>query len=291
MRMKMVAAVLAAGLVGCSGAQQSAVLPHHMDMAKDYAGFDRNLYPGDDALPELHKRFAFAGYWLNNPPGAHANTWVGKRDVMRKAGFGFLVLANGRIDDELQAQKKKGMAADALGRKDAADAIAAARREGFPAGTILFLDQEEGGRLLPEAAQYLFAWTEAVAHSAYKPGAYVSGQASDDGDDGHGHKLTITTAEDIRQQIGKRHLSPIALFVYQDGCPPSNGCTVAPPALKLSGTPGAVAWQYAQSPRRPDATKACVKTYAPDGMCYASPGSKIFVDLNVAGSADPSDGR
>jgi hypothetical protein len=34
-----------------------------------YLGFDRNVYPGDDALPVLRKTFVFAGYWLGPPPG------------------------------------------------------------------------------------------------------------------------------------------------------------------------------------------------------------------------------
>jgi hypothetical protein len=52
-------------------------------------------------------------------------------------------------------------------------------------------------------------------------------------------------------------------------------------------------WQYAQSPRRPFA-KQCAATYAADSNCYA-PGvprnAQAFVDLNVSGSADPSEGR
>ena len=61
-----------------------------------FVGFDRNDYPGDNRLAELRKSFSFAGYWLTPPPGETANTWVGKRGVLRDAGFGFLLLANGR---------------------------------------------------------------------------------------------------------------------------------------------------------------------------------------------------
>ena len=34
-----------------------------------YAGFDRNNYPGDAALPALRKSFHYTSYWLSNPPG------------------------------------------------------------------------------------------------------------------------------------------------------------------------------------------------------------------------------
>ena len=255
-----------------------------------YVGFDRNVYPGDDALPALRKEFSFAGYWLNTPPGEHQNTWQGKREVLLRSGFGFLVLANGRLDAEILKAQKSGTAPAALGKRDASDAIAAARREHFPAHAILFLDQEEGGRLLEEQAAYLFAWTEAVGRSEYLPGVYASGQPVSEG-----HGVTITTAQDIREHVAKEHLHEIALWVAQDACPPSNGCLVKAPPLSASGTPEAVVWQYAQSPRRKAITAACGKTYAADGNCYApghTPGlPKLFLDLNVAGSADPSHGR
>jgi hypothetical protein len=54
-----------------------------------YLGFDRNQYPGVANLGVLRQRFAFAGYWLSDPPGEHSNTWQGKRQSMEGAGFGF----------------------------------------------------------------------------------------------------------------------------------------------------------------------------------------------------------
>ena len=259
-----------------------------------FVGFDRNDYPGDDRLAELHRSFAYAGYWLTAPPGETANSWVGKRSVLRDAGFGFLVLANGKLEKQIL---KAGGAPDALGNADAAEAVAAARREGFPRGTILFLDQEEGGRLTDAQAAYFFGWTEAVAASDYKPGAYLSGQQVPDGTGQDGQVIYTTTAADVRERIAEavRHsakLHDVALWVYEDTCPPAPGCLVAgAPKLEDSGTLGAVAWQYAQSPRRPAVTKACAKTYGADGLCYGGATTDVFVDLNVAASADPSKGR
>src|SRR6185312_10993333 len=142
-----------------AGAQRSSP-PQKADAAGSYAGFDRNDYPGDEALAELRRHFAFAGYWLNTPPGERRNTWVGKREALVRNGFGFLVLVNGRPDAVVLRAGRARTPPVSLGRKDAADAVAAARLEHFPARTILFLDQEEGGRLLEEQAAYLFAWTE-----------------------------------------------------------------------------------------------------------------------------------
>ena len=261
--------------------------------ARTYAGFDANEYPGDAQLPMLHNHFAFTGYWLNNPPGATHNPWAGKRDILVKNGFGFLVVFNGRLDNQILAAKKKGQSPAALGKADAAVAVAAARHEGFPPHTILFLDQEEGGRMLDEQAGYLLAWTEAVAASSYNPGVYASGQLVNDGKDDRGKTVFITTIQDIRQQVEAKHLHQVAFWVAQDACPPAPGCVVGsnPPAPDLSGTPSVAAWQYAQSPRRPEITRACGATYNRDGNCYLSGLTDFELDLSSATSPDPSHGR
>jgi hypothetical protein len=251
-----------------------------------YVGFDSNDYPGDSALPALRRHFTFAGYWLTNPPGARQNGWIGKREALLRNDFGFLVLANGRLAAEIAKTKRFGTPPATLGEKDAADAVAAAHREHFPPRTILFLDQEEGGRLTDDQSAYLLAWTEAVAHSSYLPGVYASGQAV-----GDGPGKTITTVQDIREQVAVQHSHEIVIWAYQDSCPPANGCTMQPPPLATSGTPDIAAWQYAQSPRRKAITKACSKTYAANGNCYVPEVPGLQLDLSAASSPDPSHGR
>jgi hypothetical protein len=252
--------------------------------AQAFNGFDRNDYPGDTMLGALHKSFVYSSYWLNAPPGEKASTWTGKRAVLRDRGFGFLLLWNGRLDKEL-----KGKDAAALGRSDAAAAVAAAASEGFPKGALIFLDQEEGGRLLPEQLSYVLGWVDAVRRAGWKGGVYCSGLPVDDGNGG-----TITTAQDIERQAGSWK---IPLWVARDECPPSPGCMIeTKPRLPSSalGLPDAVVWQYALSPRRPEFTGGCPKNYASDNYCYAPGvyhGPYGFVDLNTAASADPSGGR
>src|ERR1700753_1450790 len=105
--MRLLSTILAVfALTTFAGAQQPATAS---TTTHSYAGFDSNLYPGDAALPVLRKSFAFAGYWLTNPPGAHQNTWVGKRAVLVRNGFGFLVLADGRLAAEIGRAKKRGV--------------------------------------------------------------------------------------------------------------------------------------------------------------------------------------
>jgi Domain of unknown function (DUF1906) len=253
-----------------------------------YAGFDRNDYPGDAALPTLRKSFSFVGYWLTNPPGADTNNWQGKREILMRHGFGFLVLANGREEAEIKtAQTGKHVTAIAQGQMDGQAAAAAARREHFPAETIVYLDQEEGGRLTDDQAGYIKGWAESLSERGYRPGIYGSGQPVSEGGG-----RTITTAQDLRARVASHFFKEkIALWVYQDACPPSNGCKLQPPLLEASGTPGAAVWQYAQSPRRKEITSACAKTYATDGNCYVPELPGLHLDLNVADSPDPSHGR
>jgi hypothetical protein len=254
--------------------------------ATEFLGFDRNDYPGDATMNAMHRTFAFTGYWLTNPPGENANSWLGKRALLKQQGWGFLVLANGRLDKEILKAQKRGVTPAALAQQDAATAVAAAHREGFPAQTILFLDQEEGGVLLDEQAAYLLAWTEAVAAADYRAGVYTSGQPVP-----NGPGQTITTIEDIRARVAAKHLHEIAIFDAQDTCPPAPGCVVHPKALAASGEPDLTAWQFSQSPRRPELTKACKLTYAKDGNCYAPGFPTIFLDMDAASSPDPSHGR
>ena len=253
-------------------------------VAQSYLGMDRNDYPGDANMQALRRTFAFTGYWLNNPPGADQNSWKGKRVALHGMGYGFLILFNGREYKELKAS---GDAAG-VGTRDATAAVQAANAEGFPLNAIIFLDQEQGGRMLPEQRTYIHAWVDGVVKGGYRAGVYCSGIPFRESP-----KVSVITANDIRENAGKRE---IHFFISNDQCPPSSGCAFpsTAPAPNASGLAFAEVWQYAQSPRRPEVTAACRRTYAADGNCYppvAAPSSGLHIDLNTADSADPSRGR
>lgn len=252
--------------------------------AQTFLGLDRNDYPGDANMASLRKTFAFTGYWLNNPPGSNRNTWEGKRQALQTMGYGFLLLFNGREYKELKAS---GDAAR-VGRNDATTAIQAAKREGFPKNSIIFLDQEQGGRMLPEQRAYIHAWSDGAVRGGYRSGVYCSGIAFRES-----AGASVVTANDIRDHAGGRE---IRFFISNDQCGPSPGCVFPkpPPKPSESGVPFADAWQFAQSPRRPELTAACRQTYAQDGDCYlpgASPPSGLHIDVDTATSADPSQAR
>jgi Domain of unknown function (DUF1906) len=245
--------------------------------AQNYLGFDRNDYPGDANLKVLRQTFSYSGYWLNNPPGVKANTWTGKRQVLQSAGFGFLVLFNGRLYKELKHD------AAGIGQLDGQAAASAARREGFPANTIIFLDIEEGGRMLAEQKAYIYAWVDAIRAAGFQAGVYCSGIPAKEG------KTSVITAEDIRENAGGRD---IRFWVTNDACPPSPGCVFSTTQPSQSGLDFADSWQFAQSPRRKDFAAQC-HNYNRDGNCYPpgiDPASHLHVDIDTALSADPSHG-
>lgn len=251
--------------------------------SRTYLGFDRNDYPGDAVLEMLRKTFSFSGYWLNAPPGEASNTWQGKRKILSSNGFGFLVLFNGRLYRELRAPSD----AKAIGARDAAAAVTAAEKEGFPEGTNIFLDQEEGGRMLPEQRSYAYAWVDGVNTAGFQAGIYCSGIAVTEAGG-----TTVITANDLRDHADSRK---IIFFVYNDVCPPSTGCAFPgnPPSPPRSGIPFAAIWQFAQSPRRRALTASCPSHYDSDGNCYApllQPADRVHLDVDSATSPDPSSG-
>ena len=210
------------------------------------------------------------------------------KSVDRKAGcadknhFGFLVLFNGRLSKELKSPADAGE----LGAPDAEQAVSAAQRDGFAANgsIVIYLDIEEGGRMLPTQISYIEPWSAGVNSKGFVAGVYCSGIKVKEG-----KGATITTADDIRQRL------PIisAYFVYNDECPPSPGCVIwkNPPPPSQSGFSGARVWQFVQSPRRRNLTSRCSATYSPDGNCYPPAGAgtdHILLDLDVSASPDPS---
>jgi Domain of unknown function (DUF1906) len=246
-----------------------------------YLGFDRNHYPGDSNLKILKQTFSYTGYWLNNPPGESLNSWAGHRAAIESAGFGFLVLFNGRLYSELKSVAN----ARRMGQADARSAAVSAEREGFHKGTIIFLDQEQGGLMLPEQKAYIYAWVDQVTATGFRAGIYCSGQPSPD-------ENKAVTALDIQQNAGSRQ---ITYWAINDACPPSPGCafTKNPPSPQKSGVDFAEVWQFAQSPQRKDVAAHCTN-YSHDGSCYP-PGTSgtqgIYIDVNSATSSDPSHGR
>jgi hypothetical protein len=266
---------LSAGLVLSFGAKSHG---QQASVGMSYLGFDRNEYPGDEAMATLRKQFAFVGYWLSPPPGEKTNSWVGKREKLASQGFGFVLLHAGRPGSSLKTMQAGAVAGEA----DAKKAVENGKKEGFAEGSTIFLDVEEGGRFDDAGHAYFRAWAESLWREHYRPGFYCSGIVVDEGG---GSK--IISADDIRANLGT---IDAAYWVFNDACPPSPGCVnpreVPPPSR--SGVAYAAIWQISRTPRE-NVARRCAG-YAKDKSCYAAvdTAKKWFLDLDVASSANPS---
>ncbi len=88
----------------------------------------------------------------------------------------------------------------ARGKQDANDAIQRAEREGFPAGTVVFLDIERMEKTPTAMRDYYKAWTKRMLeHGTYKPGYYVHT---------HNARLIYNDVASIFIDAGKRDSPP-----------------------------------------------------------------------------------
>jgi hypothetical protein len=252
------------------------------DRVSGFLGFDRNDYPGDAAMADLRKEFAFSGYWLTPAPGGTMNSWAGKRKSLEAQGYGFALLARGRPAKEI----RNAGSAQRFAVADAQEAARGAKAEGFASGAIIFLDIEDGGRLAAPYHAYLRVWADQLLKRGYRPGVYCSGIVVDEGGG-----TRIVTADDIRTNESPRKL---AYWVFNDACPPSPGCVPVAkvPQPSASGVKDATVWQFTRSPRERETAARC-SGYAADGNCYAAADAakRWHLDMNVATSSSPSFAR
>ena len=157
-----------------------------------YLGFDTNRYPGDAAMHAWRHApnapYSWVGYYL--PAPCHKDkSWSGKRDTLRAMGWGLAVVyvgqqTWGRAPRKLSpAQlaalaRRKSCNADLVsagrGRVEADDAIAKTTAEGFPHGTVIFLDLERMEKVPQAMRDYYKAWTQRVLEDGrYRPGVYA----------------------------------------------------------------------------------------------------------------------
>ena len=275
---RLVAAGLVASIVFLTLMELRGQHRQQADAAGSYRGFDRNEYPGDEAMATLRKQFTFVGFWLSPPPGGKTNSWSGKREKLAAQGYGFVLLYAGRPGSSL----KSAQAGGAAGEVDAKKAAELAKKEEFGEGWTIFLDIEEGGRFNDAGHAYFRAWAQSLAREHYRPGFYCSGMVihEEGGTD-------VISADDIREHLGAIEAT---YWVFNDGCPPSPGC-VNPkevPAPAASGVTYAVLWQITRTPK--ESTARNCAGYAKDNSCYAAidTAKKWFLDLDVSNMASPS---
>lgn len=163
-----------------------------------YRGFDTSIYPGDPAMTawKLGSPYKWTGYYLAAPCHKDA-TWSGKRPFLSAMGWGIAVIFVGQqtfdkvtaiLADRLgavdapdairpvtaSATCSRTLLSHDQGIADADDAIAKTSAEGFPSGTVIFLDLEHMDVVTADMESYYRAWAAHVlADGKYRPGVYV----------------------------------------------------------------------------------------------------------------------
>jgi hypothetical protein len=150
-------------------------------MNEKYLGFDTNIYPGDRTMKIWAEEgtYDWVGYYL--PAPCHKDrSWSGKRDTLLSMGWGLAVVYVGQQVWTTSKKPKKGATcANAFrtasrGVIEGHDAIGRVISEGFPHGTVIFLDIERMDRIPDNMKAYYKAWTKTVTEDGrYRVGYYT----------------------------------------------------------------------------------------------------------------------
>jgi hypothetical protein len=157
-----------------------------------YVGFDTHTYPGTATMRTWKHTpgspYSWVGFYLPSPCHEDAS-WSGKSDTLRAMGWGMAVVYVGQqtwgknpralSPAKREALRKRSSCATNLvsaseGTRDADDAVARASNEGFPSGSVIFLDLERMERVPPAMRDYYRSWAaRMLANGTYQPGIYA----------------------------------------------------------------------------------------------------------------------
>lgn len=209
-------------------------------------------YPGDAQMAWLkaNTNFVWCGYYLAPAPSHHDTSWMGTRAVLAAAGWGVApiylgqqITGPGSHNPSLQQ-----------GGTDGGNAADLMDGDGFPAGSCVYLDLENGPPMTGPLNDYVGAWCDGVTARGYQPGIYCS------------HALADAVA-------GLRPSARIWAFkVPTIAANAVLGTEFPMPVPAGSGCAEAVAWQRGQN---------CQLTL------LGAPNTGMTVDLDVATTADP----
>jgi hypothetical protein len=188
-----------------------------------FAGLDKDTYPGDLVMQSLivNTNLKWTGFYLTpSPSQGHNLKWMGKHDFLRGLGWGIAPIYVGRQVKSIPNSDHRMTPENGI--TDGLHAGQLARSAGL-AGSIIYLDFENGAPLQAEQKPYYKNWATAIRLKGFKPGVYcVSSIAS-------GLQLTVPGAP-----VWVANYSKFPKAVYKFPFPQPD------PAL---GASGATMWQ------------------------------------------------
>lgn len=179
--------IAAALLLAAACSRAVADLPRtgSIDRARGVPGFDTALYPGDSTMRlwRTSSPYRWVGYYLPSPCHREAS-WAGTRGRLEAMGWGTAVIYVGQqlwegAPDRSPSDTGAIICSRTLlgaeqGTREADDAIARTRADGFARGTVIYLDIEPMTAIAPAMRDYYRAWIARVlAEGTFRPGVYV----------------------------------------------------------------------------------------------------------------------
>lgn len=179
------------GQVAAAVTGQQAKFANNYEKGR-YVGFDTHTYPGHATMTAWKKApgspYSWVGFYLPSP--CHADrSWMGKRDTLTAMGWGLAVVYVGQqtwgkvprrttAEQRAQIRQRNRCATDLIsaeeGIKNADDATAVAKSEGFAPGAVIFLDLERMETIPAQMEEYYRAWTKRMLQlGQFQPGYYA----------------------------------------------------------------------------------------------------------------------
>lgn len=215
-----------------------------------HAGFDASGYPNDEVMAELKRstNFEWCGFYLAPAPSHPDAGWMTKRALLLTQGWG---LAPIFVGQQTTGPGSRVVTAT-RGTEDGTSAVQLMLHAGFPSGSFVYLDLENGPPFGTAQQGYVGAWVDAVIAAGFSAGVYCS-------------FLFAGAVAKLRPQarIWAFHVRTVAAHAVA-------GSSYPTPGPSTSGFSGASIWQH------DDSAEILVG------------GKRLLVDLDSAAMADPS---
>lgn len=189
-----------------------------------HAGFDASGYSGDAEMAELKRatNFEWCGFYLGPAPSHSDAGWMTRRTTLAAQGWGFAPVYVGQ---QVTGPGSHIITA-AQGSKDGNHAAQLMLHAGFPSGSFVYLDLENGPPFGAAQQEYVGDWVDAVIASGFGAGVYCS---------------FLFAAEVAKLRPAAR----IWVFHVRTETPHAvAGVTFKTPDPSTSGFAGASIWQY-----------------------------------------------
>lgn len=135
-------------------------------------GFDISAFPGASkmALIKQNTNLVWCAFYLAPSPSHNDDGWMDQRAALVGQGWAVVPIYVGQQVIPPGSQHPSA----AQGTTDGQETISLLGDAGFPGGTCVYLDLENGPPLPQKLSDYVGAWVDAVAAGGFKPGVYCS---------------------------------------------------------------------------------------------------------------------